>query len=145
MDLQNKVLHLAAQIIEDVGMAKGKKALQLATEQLESGKAWAKMQSIIKAQNGNPEITSETLNLGKHTYDIVAEKNGKMQSINLHDVNAICRKLGCPIVDEAGMYLHKKTGSQIQKGEVIATLYALDETKLKNGIERFNEKSPFVY
>ncbi len=65
--------------------------------------------------------------------------------MNLHDINAICRKLGCPIIDEAGMYLHKKTGDKIEKGEVIATLYALDETKLKLGIERFEEKSPFVY
>lgn len=109
LDLQNKVLHLAAQIIEDVGMAKGKKALELATHQLESGKAREKMKKIITAQNGNPEITSETLKLGTHTHDILATKDGKMQSINLHDVNAICRKLGCPIVDEAGMYLHKKT------------------------------------
>lgn len=109
LDLQNKVLHLAAQIIEDVGMAKGKKALELATHQLESGKAREKMKKIITAQNGNPEITSETLKLGTHTHDILATKDGKMESINLHDVNAICRKLGCPIVDEAGMYLHKKT------------------------------------
>lgn len=97
LDLQNKVLHLAAQIIEDVGMAKGKKALELATHQLESGKAREKMKKIITAQNGNPEITSETLKLGTHTHDILATKDGKMESINLHDVNAICRKLGCPL------------------------------------------------
>lgn len=145
LDLQNKVLDLAAQIIQDVGLAKGKEALQLATHQLQSGKAWAKMQSIIKAQNGNPDVTSETLTLGTHTYDIIAEKDGKMQSINLHDVNAICRKLGCPIINEAGMYLHKKTGNLIKKGEVIATLYALDETKLQLGIERLEEKNPFDY
>lgn len=108
MDLQNKILDLAAQIIQDVGMAKGKKALEIATQQLESGKAWTKMQSIIAAQNGNPDVDSETLPLGTHTYDLRADHDGKMKSINLHDVNAICRKLGCPIIDQAGMYLHKK-------------------------------------
>lgn len=35
-DLEHKALHLAAQIIEMVGRAKGKAALQLATEQLTS-------------------------------------------------------------------------------------------------------------
>ncbi len=35
-DLEHKALHLAAQIIEMVGRAKGKAALQLATEQLKS-------------------------------------------------------------------------------------------------------------
>jgi hypothetical protein len=35
--------------------------------------------------------------------------------MDLHDVNAICRKLGCPVIDEAGMYLHKKLGDSIKK------------------------------
>lgn len=145
MDLQNKVLALAAQIIKDVGMAKGKEALDLATHQLESGKAWKKMQKIIAAQKGNPEINSEELKLGSYTFDIIAEKDGKMKMIDLHDVNAVCRKLGCPIIDQAGMFLHKKTGDKIKKGEVICTLYAQDETKLKLGIERYQERSPFDY
>jgi len=29
--------------------------------------------------------------------------------IDLHDINAVCRKLGCPVVDQAGLYLYKKT------------------------------------
>lgn len=145
LDLQNKVLALAAQIIEDVGMAKGKKALELAKCQLESGKAWEKMKKIIAAQKGNPEVDSEGLKLGTHTFDIVAEKDGKVKMIDLHDVNAVCRKLGCPIIDQAGMYLHKKTGDKVKKGEVICTLYAQDDTKLKLGIERYRERSPFTY
>ncbi len=67
------------------------------------------MQEIITVQGGNPDISSETLTLGKYTHEIFAEKDGKVKMIDLHDVNAVCRKLGCPIVDQAGMYLHKKT------------------------------------
>lgn len=144
-DLEAKVIYLASKIIESVGMAKGKKALELAKNQLESGKAWEKMQAIISAQNGNPDITSETLVLGQHTYDVIATHDGVLKSMNLHDINAVCRKLGCPIVNEAGMYLHKKTGDAIKNGEVIATLYALDDMKLKFGIERMQEKDPFDY
>ena len=144
-DLEDKVLHLASKIIQDVGLAKGKKALELAKSQLTSGKAWQKMQSIIKAQHGDPKITSETLKLWTHTYDILATKDGQMKVINLHDVNAICRKLGCPVINEAGMYLYKKLGDKVKKWEKIATLYALDDTKLDLGIERFKERSPFEY
>jgi len=50
LDLQTKALHLCAKVIELVGMAKGKKAYELAYQQLKSGKAWKKMQEIIKAQ-----------------------------------------------------------------------------------------------
>jgi thymidine phosphorylase len=42
------------------------------------------------------------------------------------------------------MYLHKKLGDSIKKWEIIATLYANDETSLKAGIERLNERSPFT-
>jgi AMP phosphorylase len=66
------------------------------------------MQEIIAAQGGNPDVDSESLELGKFTHDIVADKPGKMKAMDLHDVNAICRKLGCPVIDQAGMYLYKK-------------------------------------
>lgn len=145
IDLENKALHLAANIIEMVGKAKGKAALKLATEQLTSGKAWEKMQEIVATQGGNPDINSENLNLGQYTHEIFAERNGKIKVIDLHDVNAVCRKLGCPIIDQAGMYLHKKTGNKVKKGELLCTLYAQDETKLKLGIERWNENPPITY
>lgn len=143
MDLEDKVIFLASKIIEEVGLAKGKEAVKLASGQLISGEARKKMQEIIKVQGGNPQITSETLELGKHTFDIKAEKDWIIKVIDLHDVNAVCRKLGCPIVDQAGMYLHKKTGDKVKKGELICTLYAHDATKLKLGIERRQERSPF--
>ena len=142
MDLESKVIFLASKIIEEVGLAKGKEAVKLATHQLVSWAAWEKMQAIIQAQGGNPEVNSEALPLGKHTFDIIAEKDGVLKMIDLHDINAVCRKLGCPVIDQAGLYLYKKTGDKIKKGEVICKLYAQDEVKLKHGIERWKERSP---
>ena len=141
-DLENKVIFLASKIIEEVGLAKGKEAVKLATHQLVSWAAWEKMQAIIQAQGGNPEVNSEALPLGKHTFDIIAEKDWVLKMIDLHDINAVCRKLGCPFIDQAGLYLYKKTGDKIKKGEVICKLYAQDEVKLKHGIERWKERSP---
>ena len=143
-DLENKIIFLAGRLIENIWLAKTKRSAEaLARKQLESWAAWNKMKEIIEAQGGNPDVDSETLELGKFTYDIVATKSGKMKVMDLHDVNAICRKLGCPVIDQAGMYIYKKLGSAIKKGDVIATLYANDETSLKSGIERFKERSPF--
>ena len=141
-DLENKVIFLASKIIEEVGLAKGKEAVKLATHQLVSWAAWKKMQAIIQAQGGNPEVNSEVLPLGKHTFDIIAEKDWVLKMIDLHDINAVCRKLGCPVIDQAGLYLYKKTGDKIKKGEVICKLYAQDEVKLKHGVERWKERSP---
>ncbi len=62
--------------------------------------------------------------------------------IDLHDINADGRKLGCPDIAQAGLYLYTQTGDKIKKGEVICKLYAQDEVKLKHGIERWKEISP---
>lgn len=142
MDLESKVIFLASKIIEEVGLEKGKEAVKLAIHQLVSWAAWEKMQEIIKAQGGNPEVNSESLPLWAHTFDVIAEKDWVLKMIDLHDINAVCRKLGCPVIDQAGLYLYKKTGDKIKKGEVICKLYAQDEVKLKHGIERWKERSP---
>jgi len=131
MDLEQKALHLCVKLIELVGLAKGKEAEKLAYGQLISGKARAMMQKIIKTQNGNPDVYSEKLKLAKIQYDIHAEKNGKVQHIDMKVLNTVARTLGAPLDLKAGLYLHKKLWEVVKKGETIYTLYASDETKIK--------------
>lgn len=144
LDLESKALHLASKLIENVGLAKGKKARELSEKQLKSGAARKMMQKIIKAQNGNPEINSEGLTLGSQTFDVLATQEGKVKFINLHNVNQIARRLGCPIVNEAGMYLHKKLGDKVQKGEVLYTMYANDTPKIELAKEQEQLKPAFT-
>lgn len=116
MDLQNKALYLCSKIIELVGMAKGKAAEKLVFETLKSGKAWKKMQEIIKAQHGkNQNIKSEQLELAKYKKEIKAEKDGRVQSIDMKVLNVVARTLGAPVDLKAGLYLRKKTGDAVKK------------------------------
>ncbi|MDR0282063.1 MAG: hypothetical protein LBI53_01725 [Candidatus Peribacteria bacterium] len=92
-DLEAKSIHLAAKIIEMVGKAKGKKAKQLALNQLKNGEARKMMQKIIKAQNGNPNVKSEEMSLGKESFEVLAVQDGRVREINLHNVNQIARRL----------------------------------------------------
>lgn len=131
MDLQNKAVYLASKIIELVGMAKGKVAEKLALETVKSGKAWKKMQRIIKAQNGNPNIKSEELKLAPVKKEIKAERDGKVKTINMKILNVAARTLGAPIDLKAGLYLHKKTGDRVKKWDIIYTLYASEQSKIK--------------
>lgn len=131
MDLEKKAVFLASKIIELVGMAKGKAALDLAYGQLISGKAREMMQKIITAQHGDPKVKSETLALAKIHKDIVAEKSGKVKEINMKVVNVTARTLGSPLDLQAGLYLHKKLGETVKKGEAIYTMYANDENKIR--------------
>lgn len=136
MDLEEKSVHLSAKIIELVGMAKGKKAYELAYEELKSGRAWKKMQSIIKAQWGKtPNIKSEELKLWNLSKEIKAEKDWKVKTIDMKLVNVVTRALGAPIDDQGWLYLNKKTGDKVKKGDIIYTMYANQQNKINLALE----------
>ena len=143
-DLEAKAVHLAAKIIEMVGREKGKKAEELARKQLESGEARKMMQKIIKAQNGKPDVKSEELTIGNQTFEILAPSEGKVKAIDLHNINQIARRLGCPVIDEAGLYLHKKIGDKVSKGDILYTMYANDTAKLELAKEQQKLKPAYV-
>ncbi len=135
-DLEKKAIFLASRLIEIVGKAQGNDAIALAKKQLESWEARKMMQKIIKAQGGNPDINSEDLKLGKESFDVVAPKSGKVTAIDLHNINYIARHLGCPAINEAGLYLYKKIGDEVKEGEVLYTIYANDPAKLESWKEQ---------
>lgn len=70
------------------------------------------------------------MKLAKISNDIVAEKNGKVKNIDMKAVNIATRTLGAPLDLQAGLYLHKKLGDTVKKGEMIYTMYANDEGKI---------------
>lgn len=144
MDLEKKAMHLCAKIIELVGLAKGKEAEKLAYGQLISGKAREMMQKIISAQRGNPNVTSESLKLAKITHDIHAEKSGKVTAIDMKAVNVAARTLGAPLDLQAGLYLHKKLGDTVKKGEVLYTMYTNDDSKIDLTKAYLNEKKMYT-
>lgn len=142
LDLENKAVFLASKIIQIVWLAKGKKAEALARKQLESWEARRMMQRIIKAQNGrNPEIQSEDLKPWIFTKEILAEKNGKIKKIDLHNVNHIARRLGCPAIDEAGIYLSKRLWDKVKKWDVLFTMYSTAQNKIDLALEQ-NKGNP---
>jgi len=144
MDLQNKALFLCSKIIELVGMAKGKAAEKLALDTLKSGKARKKMQEIIKGQNGkNPNIKSEQLELAKCKKEIKAEKDGRVKSIDMKVLNVVARTLGAPIDLKAGLYLRKKTGDVVKKGDIIYVLYSSEEPKIQMARDYLDQKKMY--
>lgn len=98
---------------------------------LASGEALKKMQEIIKAQNGDETITSERLHPGKHTYQVIAKKNGTVKKINSKNATVIAKILGAPDNKKAGIYLDKKIGEKVTKGHTLYTLHTTSEYALK--------------
>jgi putative thymidine phosphorylase len=114
---------------------KYKNGLNWAVDLLASGVALTKFREIIKAQGGNPNVTSSDLKPGKHKFEYLATKNSEIESFDVKNLSMICRILGAPDMKTAGIYLHKKIGEKVVKGEPICTFYSDSVYNLKEGKE----------
>ena len=102
---------------------------------LKSGNAFSKFKEIIKAQGGNPNIDSETLKIGKHSFQAKADTGGIIKELNSKNITIIAKILGAPKQKGAGIYLNKKIGDKVSKEETLYTLFSENVYNLKEGTE----------
>ncbi len=124
LDLEKKAIKITAELLILAKKYSLPKARKLVREALRSKKAWGKMQEIIRAQGGNPNIDSEAISFGKHRFKALAKKSGRIAMYNNKAIAEICRILGAPFIKTAGIYLDKVIGNTFKKGETFYTLYA---------------------
>lgn len=99
---------------------------------LYNGSALHKFQTLIESQGGDPEVVQdlERLPKAKHQRVITASAEGWINEIQAEEIGICALELGAgrkikdaPIDPAAGIFLHKKIGDAVQKGEPLATLY----------------------
>lgn len=130
-DLEEKVIFLASKILLLCDKAKDlQEAGNLAKRQLKNWEAWKKMQDIIEAQNGNPHIHSEDIQLWKFSYDVVAKKDCVVDKVDMKYLNSMVRWLWAPQEYKAWIYLYKKLWDSVKEWEVIYTMYSPSSNKL---------------
>jgi putative thymidine phosphorylase len=112
---------------------------------LSSGHALKKMKEIIKAQGGNPDISSADLKPGKFSQDIFSLRHGIINKINSKNASIIAKILGAPIQKKSGIYLFKKIGEKVEKGERLFTLYSESKYHLKEAEESIKQFSLIEY
>jgi pyrimidine-nucleoside phosphorylase len=112
-------------------------AVTAINEVVANGKALAKFEEIIIAQNGNPKVLDDYSLLGTAKYQIPvkAPASGWIEQIDSRAVGyALVRvKAGrmkvTDILDPgAGAYLERKIGDQVREGETIGTVLSNDES-----------------
>ena len=130
-DLEKKSVELAGRLLEISGRVTNGQGRNLAIHQLKSGQAWEKMQAIIRWQGGRWNIDSESVLQGAVTKVIKAKQNGRVSQINNRAINDIARTLGAPDHKLAGIYLHRKIGQTVKRGQPIMTLYSPNASRLK--------------
>ena len=140
-DLKKKTIDLCIFMLKKL---KYKNPKQAVLNSLKSGAAWKQMQKIIKAQGGNPNITSDDVVLGEYFHEIKAKSSGKVIDINNYSISRIARLAGSPIDKGAGIYLKVHEGNKVKKGEVLYVIYSNSGDKLNFAIEEEKRKNALI-
>ena len=107
-------------------------------ELVNSGKALNKFREIIIAQGGDTAVLEnyDKFELPAFKIECESKKNGYVQNINAFNIAQATKALGASrengsIDLSVGIYLNKKSGEYVKKGENLYTIYSNDEEKTK--------------
>ncbi len=125
-DLRERSLILAGQILEfspDVKLGTGK---QLATQLLDSGRAWQKFQAISKAQGGMFKLPTAA-----YTHIVTATRSGKVVAIDSRKLARVAKLAGAPVSKAAGVEWLAPLGTMITKDQPLFVIYSETHGELK--------------
>lgn len=145
-DLLGLCYELGSQMLMLGGTAKNKAdAIKKLENAISSGKAFEKFKDFIVAQGGNPIQTENLSLLPKAKYEkyLIATQACYVKCINAETIGISSLMLGAgretkesKIDLAAGIYLHKKVGMFVNKGEKLATLLTNDQEKISNAFKK---------
>jgi len=136
-DLMEKSIRMAGIMLEMAGKARNGQGKKLAMQILKSGKALAKMEQIIELQG--KMLDWKTLKPAKHKVDIIARKSGKVTFIDNKRISKAARVAGAPEDIYSGIFLHKKHGDTVKRGDKLFTIYSQSKTKLKFALDIYEQ------
>ncbi|MET1101483.1 MAG: AMP phosphorylase [Pyrodictiaceae archaeon] len=144
LSLVTKACSLAGILLEMGGAAPLGRGEEKACEILKTGKAYRKFREIVEAQEGDPDVKPEDIELGEYTYTLESRAEGLVTHIDNKAITRIARAAGAPDDKKAGVYLHAKVGYRVKKGDPLLTIYASSKSRLKEAIQVLAENPGIV-
>ena len=163
-DLTAVCIELASNMLTLVTGKDKDSCIEMAKGAIADGSALNKLKEMVYAQGGNPEWIDDTTLFPKaeHSLEIKAEADGYIKHMDAEKIGIASLLLGAgrntkedELDFSAGIILKAKTGDRVNKGDVIAVLYANDSQKFESAVQKFNEavmlsdspveKQPLVY
>ncbi|MDP2841116.1 MAG: AMP phosphorylase [Candidatus Methanoperedens sp.] len=142
--LIEKSTALAGILLEMGGAAARGQGKETAMETLRSGKAFTKLKEIIEAQGGNPNITHTDIKAGENRADLASPADGYVIEFDNKRIVEIARIAGAPIDKGAGVWIHRKKGETVNKGEPLITIFADKSWKLTNALKSAEKDYPII-
>lgn len=118
-DLRDRSLLLSAHLLDFAHGGGLQKAMDCATEILDSGRAWSQFERVIEAQGG-----FKTLPRANHQRTQGTAVDGVVKSIDNRKLARLAKLAGAPHDPAAGLRLHANVGSRVVTGDGLFTLYA---------------------
>lgn len=145
-DLTEISVSLSAKLLELAGKGSFEECKEIAKSKIADGSALDKLCEMVSLQGGNSDYIRNTdlFSDASYIYNVIATENGYINHMETAGIGSACVSLGAGRMKKeddidfaAGIVLHKKTGDYVEKGEVIASLYANDESLFPKAEEQF--------
>lgn len=129
--------------LENVSHSQGKR---MAKKALSSGQAFEKFKEMVQAQGGDIRYVEHPEFFERDAFEgeVLAAEDGFLSGMDTEKIGAAAGLLGAgretkdSVIDmSAGIYLKKKIGDTVKKGEPIAICYAGTKEKLNRGMAMF--------
>jgi len=143
-DLETLSMALAAHMVRLGGRAKSLEAAsRLAYEEVSKGGAAKKFREIIRAQGGNDGVVDDPDLLPKaaHIHVFRATVEGFVTRCDAKLLGLACNALGAgrnrvdDVIDPAvGLYVEKKLGDRVRRGDVLCQVHWNDQKRLRKAI-----------
>ncbi len=121
-NLKERSLTLAGLLLEMGGKANKGQGKILATNTLETGKAWQKFMEICLSQGGLKQLDNTA-----HTYSFNAPYKGVIEQVDNRKLARLAKLAGAPASSVAGVDWKVRLGQTVEKGQSILDIHA--ETK----------------
>ena len=151
--LKDIALRIGSKLMIMEGLAKSEdEAIKVLEEKISDGSAIEKFKEMVELQGGDSSYIDDTDKFKKSTIikEIISEETGFVKSIEAIEIGIASRDLGAgrhkkgDVLDlRAGIYLHKKVGDFVEKGEKIATIYTEKENEVEGAINRIKNAYAF--
>ncbi|HHT87852.1 MAG TPA: pyrimidine-nucleoside phosphorylase [Clostridiales bacterium] len=145
-DLLEVSIALTSYMLLGAGRVKSaKEGKDLLLETIRNKSALDKMAQFVNAQGGDSEFVYNPglLKLASIKYDLKSPSDGYISEIRTDEVGMASLLLGGGRVTKdskidlsVGIFIHKKLGDKVSKGETLATLYANDDNKRREAKKR---------
>jgi thymidine phosphorylase len=122
-DLRQKALRLAGRMLEFDPDVRGGDGFAIARDILDSGRALAKMDAIVRAQGARP-FDHNAPQLARLSFEVCAEGDGVVVAIDNHQLARIARLAGAPKMQASGVDLLRKLGEPARQGEPLYRVHA---------------------